>query len=174
MRPRDILEPARLTRMVLVVLFGVLAIYVEAAPLGVGPDAPPSPDLLLCVVVFWSVRRPEAIPIPLVFALALMRDLLTDMPVGAGTLALVLISEVFKLRRRQLARAMFLREWVELAAASITGAMLVWVLVVLTLAQPPYLGDLLDQSLYTTMIYPVLVAVFRWGLRIGWSRVEAA
>ena len=35
--------------MILVAFLGMLAIYIEAAPLGVGTDAPPSPDLLLCV-----------------------------------------------------------------------------------------------------------------------------
>jgi len=172
MNPFENLGLGRLLRIALVLVLGILAIYIEAAPLGLGPDAPPSPDLLLCIVVYWSIRQPDAIPIPVVFALGLMRDLLTDLPVGAGVLALVLISEGFKVWRRQLARSMFLTEWVALAAAALAGTALVWLLVVVTLAQPPYLTGLLHQCLFTAMIYPVLVVMMRWVLRIGWSRVE--
>ena len=174
MRPRDYLEPARLMRMALVLFLGVLAIYVEAAPLGVATGSPPSPDLLLCIVAYWSIRRPEAIPLPLVFLLGLMRDLLTDVPVGAGVLALVLISEGFKTWRRHLERTMFLTEWLAVAAASLAGSALVWLLIAITFAQPPYLTELLHQCLYTTMVYPFLVLVLRWGLRVGWNRTEPA
>lgn len=167
---REYLEPARLMRMVVVSILGMLAIYIEAAPLGVPVGAPPSPDLLLCVVAYWSIRRPGSIPMVLVFALGLVRDLLTDIPVGAGVLSLLLISEAFKTWRRHLARSFFLTEWFWVAAASLAGTALVCLLMALTFAQPPYLMGLLDQCIYTAMIYPFLVLVLRWGLRVNWSR----
>ena len=167
---REYLEPARLMRMLAVCLLGILAIYIEAAPLGIPVDAPPSPDLLLCVVAYWSIRRPGSIPLPLVFALGLARDLMTDTPVGAGVLSLVLISEAFKAWRRTLARSIFLIEWVWVAASSVAGAALIFVLMALTFAQPPYLVGLLHQCIYTAMVYPLLALVLRWGLRISWSR----
>ena len=170
--PREYLEPARLFRMMLVGVMGMLAIYVEAAPLGVPVGAPPSPDLLLCIVAYWSIRRPGSIPLALVFALGLTRDLLTDVPVGAGVLSLLLVSEAFKKWRRHLARSMFLTEWLAVAAVSLAGTALVCILVALTFAQPPYLMGLLHQCLYTAMIYPFLVLILRWGLRVNWSRQE--
>lgn len=172
MRPRDYLEPGRVMRMALVMFLGILAIYVEAAPLGVATGSPPSPDLLLCVIAYWSIRQPAAVPLLLIFVLGLMRDLLTDMPVGAGVLALILVSEGFKTWRRQIARSMFLTEWMAVAAASLAGTALVWLLVAITFVQPPYLTELLHQCLYTAMVYPFLVVVLRWGLRIGWTAPE--
>lgn len=169
---REYFEPARLVRMMAVFVLGMLAIYIEAAPLGVPVDAPPSPDLLLCVVAYWSIRRPGSIPLMLVFLLGLTRDLVTDVPVGAGVLALVLISEGFKTWRRHLARLFFLIEWFWVAAASVAGTALVCLLMALTFAQPPYLMGLLHQSIYTSMIYPFLALVLRWGLRIDWSRQQ--
>ena len=174
MRPRDYLEPGRLARMALVGFLGMLAIYVEAAPLGVATGSPPSPDLLLCVVAYWSIRRPGSIPLALVFALGLVRDLLTDMPVGAGVLSLVLVSEAFKRWRGRIGRSLFMSEWIAVAAASVAGTALVWLLVAITFAQPPYPSDLLNQCIYTAMVYPLLVVVLRWGLRIGWSTREVA
>ena len=167
---REYFEPARFFRMAVVTVMGLLAIFVEAAPLGIAVGAPPSPDLLLCLVAYWSIRRPGSIPLFLVFSLGLVRDLLTDVPVGAGVLSLVLISEAFKTWRRSLARSIFLVEWIWVAAASVGGTILICVLMALTFAQPPYLIGLLHQCLYTAMVYPFLVLVLRWGLRVSWSR----
>ncbi len=174
MRPRDYLEPGRVFRMALASFLGVLAIYLEAAPLGIATGAPPSPDLLLCVVAYWSIRRPGSMPMLLVFILGLMRDLLTDVPVGAGVLTLILASEGFKVWRRHLQRTMFLTEWLSVGAVALASAALMWILVVMTFAQPPYLVALLHQCLYTAMVYPILVVILRWGLRVSWSRPEPA
>ncbi|HUF57449.1 MAG TPA: hypothetical protein VMM55_12900, partial [Thermohalobaculum sp.] len=86
MADAPLLDVARLARTGLMSVLGLLAIYVEAAPLGIGPSAPPSPDLLLCVIVYWTARRPGSTPLLAVFALGLVRDLLTDVPTGAGAL----------------------------------------------------------------------------------------
>jgi rod shape-determining protein MreD len=161
------LDGRRLWRTALMLGMGVLAVYIEAAPLGVGPAAPPSPDLLLCVVVYWAAHRPGSAPLLAVFALGLARDLLTDLPAGAGTLALVLASEGVKAMRRRLARGSFLVEWLVLAGAAIGTSALMWLLVLVTFAQPPYLLDLLHQSLYTAMVYPILAFAFRYALRVS-------
>lgn len=174
MRLRDYFEPGRLMRIALAAFLGILAIYLEAAPLGISTGAPPSPDLLLCVVAYWSIRRPGSMPLLLVFLLGLTRDLLTDVPVGAGVLSLVLVSEGFKVWRRHLQRSFFLAEWLALGAASLASAVFILGLVTITFAQPPYLADLLHQCLYTAMVYPLLVLVLRWGFRIGWTQPEVA
>ena len=164
------LDPARIVRMCLMLMLGMLAIYIAAAPLGVGPAAPPSPDLLLCVVFFWTVRRPGSTPLVAVFALGLMRDLLTDVPTGAGALGLVLAAEVVRRLRPRLARSSFVLEWLVLAGAALGVALLLWLLVALTLSQPPHVSVLFHQALYTAMAYPLIVLVLRWGLRITWRK----
>ena len=169
----EALDPARLMRMGLLTLIGMIAIFLEIAPLGLEATSRPSPDLLLCVVAYWSIRRPGSAPAILIFALGLTRDLLTDVPIGAGVLSLLLIAEVLKLRRHYFARASFATEWIAVAFAAIASAALHWFLVFITLAQPPYLFDLFNQSVYTMMAYPIMALFFRWGLRISWKRIEA-
>ena len=164
----------RLARISVMLLLGLLAVYVEAAPLGIGPAAPPSPDLLLCVIVYWTVRRPRSTPLLAVFALGLVRDILIDVPTGAGALALVLAAEAVRSIRHRLARGSFILEWVTLSAAAFGTAGFLWLLIVLTLTQPPYVISLFHQSLYTIMVYPLVVVAFRWGLRISWRKPEAA
>lgn len=169
-----LIDIGRIVRIGLMACLGLIAIYVEAAPLGIGPSAPPSPDLLLCVVVYWTARRPGSTPLLLVFALGLVRDLLTDVPTGAGALGLVVAAEAIRHVRTRLARSSFFLEWLALAAASFGAAALLWVLVALTLTQPPQAAALFHQSLYTVMVYPLIVAAFRWGLRISWRKGAAA
>jgi hypothetical protein len=74
---------------------------------------------------------------------------------------------------RRLARGSFLMEWLMLAGAAIGTSILMWLLVFVTFAQPPYLLDLLRQSLYTAMAYPPLAFAFRYLLRIS-RRAEPA
>lgn len=167
------LAPIRLARIGLLIFLGVIAIYLEAAPLGLATTAQPSPDLLLCVVAYWSIRRPGSTPVLLIFLLGAMRDLLTDVPDGAGALSLVLASEMLKHRRRRFMRANFAVEWTAVAIAALAVAAMHWVLVILTFARPPYLIDLVHQSVYTIMAYPLMALFFRWILRISWKRMEA-
>lgn len=170
----ELLDPGRIFRIVLLMVLGIVAIYAEAAPLGVGPTAPPSPDLLICVLVYWSIRRPGSVPLLAVFALGLIRDFLTDLPVGAGTLSLVIITELFKSQHHYLKRISFMKEWLAMTAAVFLSTAFVWMLVVLTLAQPPYVIELLHQCLYTMMIYPVIAMTLRWVFRISWRKTMVA
>lgn len=168
----EYLSLARIARIALLMLLGLLAIYAESAPLGLSATARPSPDLLLCLVAYWALRRPGSTPIMAVFALGLARDLLTDVPVGAGALTLVITAELFKAWRLPISRTVFPLEWGLVACAALGSALLQWVLVVVTLAQPPYLMALIHQSLYTAAVYPVVVLFLRWGLRITWRKRE--
>lgn len=174
MNVSDIIDPARIFRVLAMSVMCLIAIYAEAAPLGLGPTAPPSPDVLLCVVIYWAIRRPRSTPMLAVFALGLCRDFLTDVPLGAGALALVIVTEIVKSQRRAIGRAGFLGEWISLAVAALFVSAVQWILVIVTFAQPPYLMDVLHQCLYTAMIYPILAAIFRFILRIRWRATEPA
>lgn len=164
------LRPSRLASATLMVVLGMIGIFIEAAPLGLSADAYPSPDLLFCVVAYWSTRRPEAAPLILVTALGLVRDLITDAPVGAGMLTLVLASEFLKSVGRGLARRSFTTEF--LLMGLVLGAVILaqWMIVILLLAHPPYLIDLGNQWLLTMALYPIFAVILRWLFRIGWRK----
>jgi rod shape-determining protein MreD len=163
--------PSRMVRTALLMLLGLIAIFIEAAPLGLSADAPPSPDILFCVVAYWSTRRPRSTALPAIFALGLIRDLLTDAPVGAGLLTLVLASEFLKSLSPGLSRRNFATEWLLLAAVLAITLLAQWMVVLILLAHPPYLIDLANQWLTTMALYPVLALIFRWLFRIGWRKI---
>ncbi|MEM7176681.1 MAG: rod shape-determining protein MreD [Pseudomonadota bacterium] len=160
----------RLVRTGLFAALGLLAIFIEAAPVGLHGSALPSPDLLLCVVAFWVLRRPGSTPVLLVFALGLCRDLLTDAPLGAGTLGLVIAAQMLTERRGWIGTRPFLVEWLAVGLAIVFALALQWVLVVLTLGHPPYLRELLLMAGLTFAAYPFVALVFRWILGINWRQ----
>lgn len=164
--------PARLLRIVALTVLGLLAIFIEAAPVGLAPDAYPSPDLLFCLVAYWSVRRPGTAVLPVVWGLGIARDLLTDLPVGAGALGLVLVSRFLRSLGTGLARRGFLTEWALVATLLALFLAGQWLLVVLLLSYPPYLLDLAYQWALTMALYPMVALVLRWLVRISWRRIE--
>ncbi len=162
--------PSHVIRIALLLALGLVAIFVEAAPLGLSADAYPSPDILFCVVAYWSTRRPGSTALIAVFALGLARDLMTDAPVGAGVLTLVFASEFLKALGHGLSRRSFATEWLLLAAVLALVIMAQWLIVLILLAHPPYLTDLAYQWLATMALYPPLALVLRWLFRIGWPK----
>ena len=165
-------SPPRLIRLALMLALGLVAIFIEAAPLGLSADAYPSPDILFCVVAYWSIRRPEAAVLIAVFALGLTRDLMTDAPVGAGVLTLVLASEFLKALSQGLSRRSFATEWLLLATVFALTLLTQWLIVLILLVHPPYLVDLGNQWLATMALNPALALVLRWLFRIGWPKIQ--
>ncbi|MEO0823198.1 MAG: rod shape-determining protein MreD, partial [Pseudomonadota bacterium] len=144
-----------------------VAVAVEAAPLGLAPGSVPSPDLLALTVAVMAVRRPDAVPTLLVFALGLMRDLLTDLPVGAGALGLVLLAEALKGESAAINRHSLLREWALVAAALFAMMAFQYILTLATLAQPPYIMAVVRQWALSVAAWPAVFALMRglFGIR---------
>lgn len=149
-----------LGRAAALAVLALLAVLIEAAPLGVAPLSLPSPDIVFCLVALWAIRAPEAAPLALVFGLGLMRDLITDLPPGLGALTLVAAAEALKSRAALLARQPFPVEWfwVALAAAAMSAAQ--WLGLLLSFAQPPYATLLAQQITATVAVYPLAAALF--------------
>lgn len=136
---------------------GLAAVMLEAAPAGVAALSLPSPDLLFCLVAVWAVRAPGAAPILLIFALGLMRDLLTDLPPGLGALSLVAAGEALKARAAQLSRQPFLVEWFWVALAGAAMVALQWLGLLATFLQPPYGSLLAQQVIATALVWPLVL-----------------
>jgi hypothetical protein len=112
------------------------------------------------------------VPLLAVFGAGLARDLLTDTPVGAGALTLVLAAEGLKAVGRPLTRRGFGAEWLSIGGAFAAILLAQWLMVLLVLAHPPYLLELCQQWLITLALYPLLAAVFRWLFRVRRAKAE--
>ena len=146
--------------------FGLAVIFFRILPLETGTPGLPGPDYILCVTLAWVLRQPAAVPLALILFLFLLGDFLLQRPPGLWTALAVLASEALRNRRVGIAETPFLFEWAVIATtvvAMILGERIIlWLLV----ADQPSLGLSLMEGLATVMIYPIVVLISKFGLRM--------
>ena len=162
-------EPVRSLRWRYWALFALIAavsVLLRLLPLSSLPGGLPGPDLLLCLVLAWVLRRPDYVPALLIVAVFLLEDLLLMRPPGLWALVVLLGSEFLRGRQPLMRELGFPLEWAVVSA--VIGAM--WLAArlvqgVLLVPLPP-LGDSLAQLLLTVLAYPLVVGFSRVMLRV--------
>ncbi len=146
-------------------LVGIWALL-TLLPLG-GADSPlPWPDLLLCLMVAWVVRRPELMPFPLVVALGLVTDLLFFKVPGAWTLMLLLVTEALrKTTDRDGDSGPAFEAVAVLIAFTVAFLGHRAILALFAVAQPP-LGATVLELVLTLLAYPLVVLATVYIFRI--------
>ena len=147
---------ARAAFPVAVTAFGLLVL---ALPLGLPEQAALAPAFLFAAVYFWSLFRPAAMTLALVFALGLFADLLGGGPIGLDVLLLLLLAALTRRWRRGLARQSFLVVWLVfsgLAAAAVALSFALTALLALTLLP---LAPALVEAGFAIGFYPLLAVL---------------
>lgn len=121
----------------------------------------PGPDLLLCVIFAWTMRRPDYLPVLLIAAVVLLEDLLLMRPPGLWT-ALVLIASEFVRGRVALTRELnFAVEWL-LVTGLMFGIVVIYRLTFAMVLLPQSgFGFALAQLVWSVLCYPVVVFLSR-------------
>lgn len=139
--------PGASTLLLLVLLGAPLGLPAQAdLPLGVG----------LACVYFWSLFRPASLPPPLVFALGLVADLLSNGPIGPEVLILLIVHGLVLRWRRFLARQGFLVVWIAFALLAVGAVAADWALTSLLAFTLLPVGPALFQAAIAAGIYPAL------------------
>lgn len=135
----------------------LLILFLRLLPLGQTPGSLPGPDILLCLILAWMVRRPEFLPVPIIVIVILTEDILLLRPPGLWT-ALVVVATEFLRSRVALTRELnFPVEWM-LISGIMLGMMLVYRLTLaLTFVPQPGFGVTLVQTLWSIAVYPAVV-----------------
>lgn len=124
----------------------------------------PGPDLLVCLIFAWMVRRPEYLPAPLIAAVVLIEDLALMRPPGLWA-ALVLVGAEFIRARASLTRELsFGVEWLLVGGVMLGVFALNRLLLGLAFVDQPAFGMALVQILWSLLAYPLVVAFSRYGL----------
>jgi rod shape-determining protein MreD len=154
----------RQTHWIFRALFLVLAMFLlftRLLPLSHAPGTLPGPDVLICLIMAWIVRRPDFLPMPLILVVILVEDLVLLRPPGLWT-AIVVVATEFLRGRIILTRELnFVVEWM-LVSGVMLGMMLAYRLA-LGLAfvpQPPF-GFAAVQMLWSIALYPLIVGLSR-------------
>ncbi|MEL6792966.1 MAG: rod shape-determining protein MreD [Pseudomonadota bacterium] len=172
MTPRDPAYARWLNALVLVG-FGWLAILIELAPLGARASATPSPELLLCVAAFLSLRRPNSTPSALILLLGLASDVISGGPVGLGALTLLAAVEALRANREWLLRHSVIYEVLAIAALAIVMNVVKVVILTMAFVPSPALETLGLGVLATVGAYVAIAAFFRFVMRLRAEPLEA-
>ncbi|WP_395005774.1 rod shape-determining protein MreD [Cypionkella sp.] len=124
-------------------------------------DRVPGPDLLLCVILAWTMRRPDYLPVLLIAGVVLLEDLLLMRPPGLWT-ALVLMSSEFVRGRVALTRELnFAVEWLLVTGLMFAMIVIYRLIFAIVLLPQPGLGFALVQLFWSVLFYPAVVYLSR-------------
>ena len=139
----------------------LLLLFLRLLPLGSDAGAFPGPDLLLCLIMAWVMRRPDFLPLGLIVLVVLVEDLLLMRPPGLWTALVVLATEFIRSRVALTRELNFAVEWL-LVTGLMVGMLLAYriVFALALLPQPPF-GYSVVQTLWSAVAYPFVVVASR-------------
>jgi rod shape-determining protein MreD len=150
----------------LFVLIVLALLFLRILPIGDPDGGLPGPDLLLCLVFAWVIRRPDHLPALLIAAVVLVEDLILMRPPGLWAAAMVLATEFLRARSALTRELVFIVEWL-----MVTGLMLAMMLgtrLVLGLAfvDQPGFAFAFAQIGASALVYPFVVGALHLVLDI--------
>lgn len=150
----------------LFLLTGLIAIGVAILPMGLAANAVAFPDVLFALIIAWVIRAPSSAPVLVIVFLAVLGDALMMRPIGLWALMLLIGSEGVRLAGRTFYDIPFLLEWLYVSGLLIVLLVLQNLLLFVSFAAPHHFGDVVWHAIRTIAVYPFIVAILHWGLRI--------
>lgn len=139
-------------------------LFLRLLPLGRPAGALPGPDILLCLIIAWMMRRPDFLPVWLLVPVVLLEDFLLLRPPGLWTALVVMATEFLRSRIALTRELNFLTEWL-LASGLIVALMLAErVITGLALSPQAPFGLAVVRLAGTILAYPVIVGLSRLAL----------
>ena len=156
-------NPLWLYRLLFVTVAALL-IFWKLLPMHAVAGHLPGPDILLCMIFAWTVRRPDYLPVLMIAGVVLFEDLMLMRPPGLWTALVVLGSEVIRSRVVLTRELSFGVEWLLVAFLMLALFVAYRLVFVVAFVPQPALGFALVQTLGSIMAYPFVVALSRYGL----------
>ncbi|KPQ05189.1 MAG: rod shape-determining protein MreD [Rhodobacteraceae bacterium HLUCCA12] len=162
-------EALRLDTLAFLALYLCIAaaiVFLRLLPIDMSGNGLPWPDILLCLTMAWLLRRPAHLPAPVIGLVFLVEDLVTLRPPGLWAL-LVLAGSEFLRRRQSVVREINLAlEWAMVAGVMIAMTLANRLVLAIVMAPQAPLDLSLLKLAFTVAIYPVVVLVLHFVLRV--------
>ncbi len=170
------IEPARRQRIVgqaLFILLFLAILFWRLVPLAPGRVVWPGPDLSLCLVMVWVLRRPEQVPVLTIGLIFLVEDIMLLRPIGLWAAVVVLGTETARKREASWRELPFMVEWLRVAILmAIMMAGYRFLMAVFFLPLPP-LGQVILQYIATVAAYPLVAGLAGWIFGLSRTRAES-
>ena len=151
---------ATTARVLAPTLVTLLMVMVAAVPFGVPSSLALQPVVVLLPVYYWSVYRPDLMPIGGVFFVGLFVDLLAASPFGLTAALLVLVQWVTASQHRVLVGKGFWVVWLGYGLISAGGILLYWLVFSIFAQQAVNPTPLLLGFVLGLVTYPALSHIF--------------
>lgn len=142
----------------------VFITFLRLLPLDTSAGHLPGPDILLCLILAWMVRRPEYLPAPMIAVVVLAEDILLMRPPGLWTAGVLMGAEFLRARSALTRELSFGVEWLLVSGVMVAMFLANRVILVLAFLPQPNLGYALVQMVWSALAYPAVVAFSRYGL----------
>lgn len=135
--------------------------FLRLLPLGTLPGHLPGPDLLLCAMLAWVMRRPDYLPVLLITAIVFLEDVLLMRPLGLWTALVVLATEFLRSRAALTRELSFAVEWMLIAGLMVGLLMGYRLFFAISFVPQPAFGFALTQTIWSILCYPFVVIASR-------------
>ncbi|MGH7122955.1 MAG: rod shape-determining protein MreD [Stellaceae bacterium] len=115
-----------------------------------------TPAFALMAIYYWTLHRPDLLPIAAVFAVGLLGDLLEGAPLGVSPLVLLLVYALVLTQREHLLMRGFTVVWVGFLVVAAAAAVLQWGVVSLFYGMLIDVRAFLFQGVFTVAVYPAV------------------
>ena len=142
------------------VSLSLLIVLLSQVPVGFPGGVPFTPFLPLICVYYWTVHRPDLMPVWAVFLIGLLHDLLSAGAIGVGCFTLLGAYGVVATQRRFLVSFSVLLQWVSFAVLALAATLVVWLLTMIVMGLALNPAPLVYQYVLTVAVYPLLAWLF--------------
>lgn len=134
-----------------------LLALISTIPLRMPHDLSVVPDLSLMAVFYWTVYRPDLLPLTAVFAIGLMQDLVTGGPIGVTPLILVGTYGILLNQRRVFLGKPFMLTWWGFMMVASASSLVSFLVACIGVGAIVPLQQAVLQYLSTLLLFPLVV-----------------
>ncbi len=131
-----------------------LILFLRILPIGDADGGLPGPDLLLCLIFAWTIRRPDHLPALLIAFAVLIEDLVLMRPPGLWAAAMVLATEFLRARQALTRELVFVIEWLMVAGLMLAAMLGMRLVLALAMVDQPAFGFAFAQIAASALLYP--------------------
>jgi rod shape-determining protein MreD len=142
-------------RHVLPVTLTLILLLVSLLPLKLPGLASIMPPLALMGVFYWGVYRPDLLNGLSAFAIGVVYDLLSGLPLGVSALIMLLVHGFAQTRRRSFLSHGFLVVWTGFTLASAGATLIAWLLVSILAGSATDANSAFIQFLLSALLFPL-------------------
>lgn len=139
----------------------VVLLFLKLLPIGSMTGGWPGPDLVLCVTLAWTMRRPDYLPASLVAGVVLLEDLILMRPPGLWAALVVGASEFIRARVALTRELTFVVEWLLVSGIMVALFVANRLVCAIAFVPQPGFGFSIVGVLWSIGFYPVVVGLSR-------------